>query len=805
MLTRTQIELSADTQPLLDTAADCFHFVTEFFEVISMSATHIYNSALALTPKSSIVRKLYGRFVHPSPRVVVGLPASWDPRTASVVLSTQHPDTTWSPCGRFIAVSTNTGVEFRDSTTLKKLSALESPVSLSQSIVVIAYSPNGRLLACACTRPFSFEMAIAIWDTQTGGIVKTMHGGEPGYPRSMLYSSDGRMLSVSCGTSPYKWTVWTFDTVSGERGCSDELESEFDPVLWTEKNSIRFATSQHDDDNLCIDIWEISSVSNGHPTKVNSFRTCHGLNSNNCQIFFSPTSLRVAIVSVNSTIIRDARDSRLLLEAPASRTLGSYAGHFSPDGSLFACTEQHEVQIWKTSTEGYVLWAKFPLRFSAATGGAFAFSPDSGSVIGWGSGIMEVWKLNQPIKPLASEQSSDVWNSHLVAFSTNETHVAIGRASSGTIMVVDLHSGTPELIISTDMRIVDIKMVGDTVFALAGMKIVSWSLAGGSREEEEHGPRLAGLDESLKVVDALYEDEDEDLDPRLLDDQCQKAVLTYNNHMFLYDVDDGACLGVVCFPSRFRDFRFSPDGRQLWVSFVYSKYDGYYEEAGESEADGSGDGSESEADSGDEGDENKVDDDDDGDENEADGGDDEDEDEADADNEGNGNETDVGEEGNGNEADAGDGGDENEADSSEEGAESEDGEGDGNEGESKSETGEGGDVLSVLNGEESRPEQGYDIVDDEEEAGQLILVTLPEDAQPPDRPWESSKGYKIDGLSIQWVMDREGKRSLWLPPHWRTTNEETWRWNGDFLVLRKSTLPEPVIVQLSSASELVPS
>lgn len=829
MLTRTQIKSSADIQPLLDTAADCFHFVTEFFEVISMSATHIYNSALALTPKSSIVRKLYGRFVHPLPRVVVGLPASWDPRTASVVLSTQHPDTTWSPCGRFIAVSTNTGVEFRDSTTLRKLSALESPVSLSQSVVVIAYSPNGRLLACACTRPFGFEMAIAIWDTQTGGIVKTIHGGEPGHPRSMLYSSDGRMLSVSCGKSPYKRTVWTFDTASGERGCSDELESEFDPVLWTEKNSIRFATSHHDDENLCIDIWEISSVSNGHPTKVNSFRTCHGLDINNCQIFFSPTSLRVAIVSVNSTIIRDVRDSRLLLEASASRTLGSYAGHFSPDGNLFACTEQHEVQIWKASAEGYIPWAKFPLRFSAAAGGAFAFSPDSGSVIGWGLGIMEVWKLNQPVKPLASGQSPDVWNSHLVAFSTNGTHVAIGRASSGTVMVVDLHSGAPELVINTDMRIVDIKIVGDTVFALAGMKIVSWSLTGGSRDQEEHGPRLAGLDESLKIVEALYEDEDEDLDPRLLDDQCQKVVLTFNDHMFLYDVDDGACLGTFYFSSRFRDLRFSPDGRQLWVSFVYPKYDSYDEEAGESEADGSGEGNESEADSGDEGNENKVDGGDDGDENKTASGDEGDENKADVDDEGNGNEADVGDGGDENEADVCDGGDqkeadigeedngneaevgdrgENEADNSDEGAESEADSGDeadGNEGESKSETGEGEDTLGILDGEESQPEVGYGIEPDDEEVGQLILVDLPEGAQPPDRPWESSKGYKINGLSIQWVLDREGKRLLWLPPHWRTTNEETCRWNGDFLVLRKSTLPEPVIIQLSSVSELVPS
>ena len=722
MLTRTQIKSSVDIGPLLDTASDCFHFVTEFFEVISTSATHIYNSALALTPKSSIVRKLYSRFVHPSPRVVVGLPTSWDPRIASVVLLTQYPDLTWSPCGRFVAVSTNTGIEFRDSTTLEKLSALESPMGLSQSAVAITYSPNGRLLACACTRPSSFEIAIAIWDIQTGGIVKAIHGGELGYPRSMLYSSDGRMLLVACGKAQYRWTMCTFDTASGERVCSDELGSEFDPVFWAEKDAIRFATShRNDDDDLCIDIWEIASTSSGHPTKIDSLCVHHEFDSHNHQIFFSPASLRVAVVSVNSTVIRDARDSNALLEASASRTLGDYAGHFSPDGNLFACTEQQEVQVWKAAPDGYVLWAKFPLRFPAAAGGAFAFSTDSGSVIGWGSGIMEVWKVDHLVNPQASEQPSDFWNSHLVAFSTDKTHVAIGRASSGIVKVVNLHSGVPELVVNADMEIVDIKMVGDTVAVLGGMRVVIWSLTG--RSYEEHGVRRAGLDESLKIVEVLF---DYGLDPRLLDDQCQKAVLSYADIMVFSDANTGACLMEFHSPSRFRESRFSPDGRQLWVSFVHSKYDDDCEDE------------ELEADEGDEGDENE-------------------------------------------------GESKSETDEGESRSETD-------EGESKLETDEGDDILGILDDEE--PEQGFEIVEGDE-AGQVTLMPLPEDVQPPDYPWKSSEGYKIEGLTIQWVVDRDRKRLLWLPPHWRTTYEKTWRWNGNFLVLRKSTLPEPVIVQLS--------
>lgn len=116
-------------------------------------------------------------------------------------------------------------------------------------------------------------------------------------------------------------------------------------------------------------------------------------------------------------------------------------------------------------------------------------------------------------------------------------------------------------------------MVGDTVLALDGMKVVSWNLTGSY--EEQDGVRLAGLDESFKIVELLH---DYNLDPRSLDDQCRKAVLTLADDMILFDAATGARLVEFNSPSRFRDFRFSPDGLQLWISFVHSKYDDDFDE-----------------------------------------------------------------------------------------------------------------------------------------------------------------------------------------------------------------------------------
>jgi hypothetical protein len=150
-LTQCQIKVSIDASSLLDTTADCLCFVTEFFEVISQSASHIYHSALQLAPQSSIVQKLYSHQIGSQiARIVTGIPTSWDSCTASVGVQTEGCGAVWSPCGKFIAVNSVDGAEIWDSNTLERLSALKfDGIGFTESF---AFSPNGCLLACAYFR-----------------------------------------------------------------------------------------------------------------------------------------------------------------------------------------------------------------------------------------------------------------------------------------------------------------------------------------------------------------------------------------------------------------------------------------------------------------------------------------------------------------------------------------------------------------------------------------------------------------------------------------------------------------------------
>ena len=137
-----------DGSSLLDTATDCLCFVTEFFEVISQSAQHIYHSALQLVPRSSIIWELYSQQIgSPMARVVTGIPDSWDSCTASAGVKAEYYHAVWSPCGKFIVMGSVGGVEIRDSNTLERLAALRLH-GAGDIVKSLAFSPNGCLLAC---------------------------------------------------------------------------------------------------------------------------------------------------------------------------------------------------------------------------------------------------------------------------------------------------------------------------------------------------------------------------------------------------------------------------------------------------------------------------------------------------------------------------------------------------------------------------------------------------------------------------------------------------------------------------------
>ncbi|KAF9644973.1 hypothetical protein BDM02DRAFT_3190111 [Thelephora ganbajun] len=88
---------------------------------------------------------------------------------------------------------------------------------------------------------------------------------------------------------------------------------------------------------------------------------------------------------------------------------------------------------------------------------------------------------------------------------------------------------------------------------------------------------------------------------------------------------------------------------------------------------------------------------------------------------------------------------------------------------------------------------GLTIVKDSE-SDAIKLEHLGPTNQPQNTPWLSSRGYQItdDG----WILGISGKRLLRLPLRWQSKDMIDRMWNGRFLALLHSTLPEVVILEL---------
>ena len=156
MLTRSQVQTSADVDTLLDTATDFLCFVTEFFEVISQSAPYLYQAVLVFAPQSSVVRKLYGQYIgFPESKVVTNIPVSWGSCTAGAGVTIEVNCAVWSPCDQLIAIGWVDRVEIRNSSTLLSRSILEPPNSPPGMLVAphsLAFSSDGCMLACTYHR-----------------------------------------------------------------------------------------------------------------------------------------------------------------------------------------------------------------------------------------------------------------------------------------------------------------------------------------------------------------------------------------------------------------------------------------------------------------------------------------------------------------------------------------------------------------------------------------------------------------------------------------------------------------------------
>ena len=452
--------------PILDLARDYSRFVITFFDLISMSAPHIYISALPLSPQTSMIHKKYKDYACPLARVVHGLPVFWEPVVATMYHEGLGDEIVWSPCSKFIAVVVSGAVEIHDAVTLNLLSTLESP---PDSIIQwLSFSPDNHIL----TQLNGGDLIT--WDLQTGGSVGTilpnaMCAGQLYFPSP--YSMDGKMLTVLSVDTPSKSTfITTHDLSTSHTHCYHVSEGHTISPTWTHGKFLRFATVKPGH----ITIWESEFNFAYIPKVVQSLPTPDEINdTEEFEVpLFLPMLSRLAITLKNTLLIWDFQDSRLLLKIFPFRNCGM---SFSSNGHFFAClTGDPELQVWKECLTGYILHQKLVFA-SIGTYSPPLLSPNGESVIISINSTVYLWHTKDSI--LSSVSAPVVLQSTFnLGFSPNETSVAFTCHPGNMVTIINLQSGGPQLTIDTGAQVQGLGVVGNIITVIRDREIATWDL-----------------------------------------------------------------------------------------------------------------------------------------------------------------------------------------------------------------------------------------------------------------------------------------------------------------------------------------
>ena len=159
--------------------------------MIRESPSHIYHSALPLSPSSSWLRGCYEAEVAGEVRVLMGLPERWD--TCSRTIHFEGPPKAFAHCGDTIAVGIGSDVVLLDAVTGIRKSVLSGHTGQISSL---ASSVDGTLLVSRG------DEAVNLWDVQTGGLIKTFGSDTPIVPTSTSprqWDIDGHQIGTFCG------------------------------------------------------------------------------------------------------------------------------------------------------------------------------------------------------------------------------------------------------------------------------------------------------------------------------------------------------------------------------------------------------------------------------------------------------------------------------------------------------------------------------------------------------------------------------------------------------------------------------
>ena len=372
-------------------------------------------------------------------------------------------------------------MEIRDALTLEFLSTLQSTKATTRFRRGLAYSPDGRSLA-ACS-----DVAVVIWDTQTGGEVTRLECEVTGYGLELVWSLDGKAIGTLSPRVLGTHTIRTYGVASRTMLSSSAVQSTGGAHIWAHDKSFRVATTAEGRKGWTITIFEVGRTI----TRIESFP----FQSHFSFEVFSPATHRIcASVSGNRDrdpefLILDVRNSNVLLRE--TNTYSQLA--FSHDGNLFAASTREHLRVWRYTSGHYTQWREFRQTLTR-----LQFSPASSSILG-DTGVLHVLRLDYSPAAVTAKTATATRSRPQDAFSPGGTYVATAYHGESTVTITDLRpqNPSPSQFIDTDLEISAMVLTGNVLLVKASDTVAAWLLTENGAVEGVLGNTRAGRSDSL--------------------------------------------------------------------------------------------------------------------------------------------------------------------------------------------------------------------------------------------------------------------------------------------------------------------
>jgi len=507
---------------------DSKHSLLEHFDTIKNSPSHIYHSALPLSPSSSWFHKYYSTDLSLKVKVVKGLPAEWGMHSHTVLLGSLTK--TLSCWNNTVAVGSEPGdIIILDINIGSQLAILSGHTG---EVNCLAFSSDGTSLVSG-----GDDHTVKLWHIQASEVIKTF--GHPCGVWSVSISADCAIIASGSIDSAIR--LWDIQT--GECQCVIKQQYTVDHVGFSPTNPHHLISISGEE------LWQWDT--NGHQISHPSDGYHFAFSLDGTQF----VSCYGAVVTVQNS------DSGAIVAKFQVANDNTHCCCFSPDGMLVAIASDSTIYIWDIASPNPHLVETFMDHTKYII--CFAFSSSSTLISAFTDKSVKFWQISAAsVDPVITNPEFTPITLPLISSISLQARdgIAISSDADGVVKTWDIpaslckvSSGSP----TQDCKHGDIELINSRlVFVWYGDgRINIW--------DPKRGKFLLQADIS----------EDNLLDLRISGDGSK--IFCINGELIqVWDMWTGEAVGRVR-PSSYRPRLLAMDGSKVWIEDGFRKSSGW--------------------------------------------------------------------------------------------------------------------------------------------------------------------------------------------------------------------------------------